>query len=87
MILGDAALQGEMATEGFDALAHAAQTVAFAHRRVLPIVFHNDAPLVVFRDETKAAGGGVGVAHDVGDGFAESEGEDGFFGGGEGRWG
>jgi hypothetical protein len=62
-----AAFEGELSTEGFNAFAHAAQAVAFAHYFVLPVVFHHEAAVTRFRDEAEAAGGGVGVAHDVGD--------------------
>ena len=68
-----------MAAEGFYALAHAAQAVAFAGDGVLAIVFDNEAAMAGFGDEAETASGGAGVANDVGDGFAQDESQGGFF--------
>jgi hypothetical protein len=73
VIVRDAAFEGEMATEGLDAFAHAAQAVAFAHHFVSPVVFHDHAAMAGFEDEAEAAVGGVCVADDVGDGLAQCE--------------
>ena len=73
VIVCDAAFEGEMATEGLDAFAHAAQAVAFTHHFVLPVVFHDQAAMASIADEAEAAGGGACVADDVGDGFAQRE--------------
>ena len=69
----------KLAAERFDALAHAAEAVAFADDGVLAVVFDDQAALAGLGDEAEAAGGGAGVANDVGDGFAESESESGLF--------
>ena len=81
------AFEGETAAEILDAFAHAAQAIAFALDFVRTIVFDDEAAVVAFGDEAQTAGGGAGVAHDVGDGFAQGEGEGGLFGGGEMRGG
>jgi hypothetical protein len=50
---------------------------------VTTVVFDDEAATILLRDEEQAARGGAGVADDVGDGFAEGEGQCDFFGGSE----
>ena len=50
------------------------------------VVFDDEAADADVGDEAEGAGGGAGMADDIGDGFAEGECEHGLFGGGEGRW-
>jgi len=77
------AFQGETSAEGFNALAHAAQAVAFAREWMFAVVFDQQLAAAFGDCDAKAAVAGARVADDVGDGFAESEREDGLFGGGE----
>ena len=64
-----------MAANGLDTLAHAADAGAFALQNMLTIVVDDEAALSRFGYEAKTATGGAGMANDVGDGFAQSEGE------------
>ncbi|XWK69094.1 hypothetical protein RBB80_06245 [Tunturiibacter gelidiferens] len=72
---------GEASAEGLDALAHAAESVALAEFGVGTVVGDEERVIAVFRSrEADAAVCGLGVAHDVGDGFADGETEHGLFG-------
>ena len=73
---------GEAAAEGLDALAHAAEAVALLKIWRGAVVGDEEGLEAVGRcGEAHAAVGGMGVADDVGDGFADGEAEDGLFGG------
>ncbi len=63
--------------------AHAAQAVALVSGGVMAVVGDREAIMRVFLHEGEPALGGAGVADDVGDGFAQGEGEDRLFAGGE----
>ena len=68
-----------MAANRFYPFAHAAQAVAFAGSGVLAVVFNHQLAVTCFGDEAKTAGGGAGVAHDVGYGFAQHQSKSCFF--------
>ncbi len=71
------------AAERFHAFAHAAQAAAVfgAPPRPLSAIFQFAKGAVAAQRE--AAAGGLGMAHDIGDGFAQGEGEDALLHGGE----
>ena len=62
----------ERAAEYFDALAHAAQSVAFVLRAAAAVVFDLEPARTVALFQTQRASASMGVAHYVGDGFPDS---------------
>jgi hypothetical protein len=71
---------GETAADGLDALAHAAEAVAFLEFWVGPVVGDEQGVEAVGGcGEAHAAVGGLGVTHDVGYCFADGEAEYGLF--------
>ena len=73
----------ESATEHFDALAHAAQAVAFAVRTATAVIVNLQAAVAILLLQAQAAGAGVRVAHDVGHGFAHGKRENALLHGGK----
>src|SRR6185437_11362664 len=73
------AVDGKAPAEGLNALAHSAQAVAFLAQAAASVVLYNEGGFAVAGDEAHFAAGGLGVTDDIGDGFAEGEGENGFF--------
>src|SRR5215469_8782800 len=63
----------EPPAEGFDALAHAADSVAFALDGAAPVVLHAQNRPAIVRRHLESTAGGAGVAENVGDGFAQDE--------------
>jgi hypothetical protein len=65
---------GETSTDGLDTLAHAAKTVALLKFGVATVVSDEHGVVAVVGGcEAHAAVGGLGVANDVGHGFADGE--------------
>jgi len=77
------AVDAEATSKGLDALAHAAQAIAFSRERMFAIVFDEQLAATALGDEAQAAGFSACMANDVGYGLAQGEGEDGLFSGSE----
>src|SRR5580700_3869287 len=79
----NARVAGERAAEHFDALAHTAQSVAFALEATLAVVFDFKMEKTVALLKAQATGLRVGVADYVGDGLLDGHRQDAFLHGWE----
>ncbi len=61
----------QRAAQGFDAFAHSLQTVAFWLESAETVVLYGESTDAVIGAQLESAAGGLCMAYDVGDGFAD----------------